>query len=307
MGSSHRSAYSPRRMFRKAVGNLLYYLPRKTARSIWFAVQHGYRMDFKNPKTLDEKLNWLLVHSIGPECAVYADKIGVREFVEKKGLGDLLPEVYGVWSHTGEIPLDKLPDQFVLKCNHASGELYYEIVRDKSAVDWPSVLKRLEKMLHTNYAKTHCEYQYGYITPRIYAEEFLDDGREDRMTDFKIYCYYGKPHCIMTCTDRSRSMKRIFYDPDWNYLDYEEGASPKDAVVEKPKGLAVMLEAAAVLSRTFPFARVDFYDVDGKVYFGEITLTPTNCNIRHLNAKGQRILGELLDLKSVGNGKIGTL
>lgn len=307
MGSSHRSAYSLRRMFRKTVGNLLYYLPRKTARSIWFAVQHGYRMDFKNPKTLDEKLNWMLVHSIGPECAVYADKIGVREFVEKKGLGGLLPEVYGVWSHTGEIPFNKLPDQFVLKCNHASGELYYEIVRDKSAVDWPSVLKRLEKMLHTNYAKTHCEYQYGYITPRIYAEEFLDDGREDRMTDFKVYCYYGKPHCIMTCTDRSRSMKRIFYDPDWNYLDYEEGASPKDAVVEKPKGLAVMLEAAAVLSRTFPFARVDFYDVDGKVYFGEITLTPTNCNIRHLNAKGQRILGELLDLKSVGNGKIGAL
>lgn len=307
MGSSRGSAYSLRRMFRKTVGNLLYYLPRKTARSIWFAVQHGYRMDFKNPKTLDEKLNWLLVHSIGPECAVYADKIGVREFVEEKGLGDLLPEVYGVWSHAGEIPLDKLPDQFVLKCNHASGELYYEIVRDKSAVDWPSVLKRLEKMLHTNYAKTHCEYQYGYITPRIYAEEFLDDGREDRMTDFKVYCYYGKPHCIMTCTDRSRSMKRIFYDPDWNYLDYEEGASPEDAVVEKPKGLAVMLEAAAVLSRSFPFARVDFYDVDGKVYFGEITLTPTNCNIRHLNAKGQRILGELLDLKSVGNGKIGAL
>ncbi|MDE6016336.1 MAG: hypothetical protein K2H41_11685 [Acetatifactor sp.] len=274
-------------------------MPKKTARSIWFTKQHGYKMDFRNPKTLDEKLNWLLVYYIGSECAVYADKIGVREFVSEKGLGDLLPEVYGIWSHTKEIPLDELPDQFVLKCNHASGGMYYEIVRDKSAVDWPSVLNRLEKMLHTNYAKTHCEYHYGYITPRIYAEEFLDDGREERMTDYKVYCYYGKPHCIMTCTDRSRDLKKIFYDTDWNYLDYEKGASPEDAVVEKPKGLPVMLEAAAVLSQTFPFARVDFYDVAGKVYFGEITLTPTNCNIRHLNEKGQRILGDLLELEGI--------
>ncbi|MCM1551801.1 MAG: hypothetical protein NC092_03815 [Butyrivibrio sp.] len=303
MASSQRPADSLRRMVRKTIGNLLYYLPRKTARSIWFAVQHGYRMDFRNPRTLDEKLNWLLVYAIGAESAVYADKIGVREFVAQKGLESLLPEIYGVWSHTSEIVPDELPEQFVLKCNHASGELYYEIVRDKSAVDWPSVLGRLEKMLHTNYAKTHCEYQYGYITPCVYAEEFLDDGREDRMTDYKIYCFYGKPHCIMTCTDRSTSMKRLFFDPDWNYLDYEEGASSQDALVERPQGLPVMLEAAAVLSESFPFARVDFYDVAGKVYFGEITLTPTNCNIRHLNAEGQRILGELLDLESVKKKK----
>lgn len=299
MSSSHKSGRSIDRIFRRIVGNILYYMPKKTARSIWFTKQHGYKMDFRNPKTLDEKLNWLLVYYIGSECAVYADKIGVREFVSEKGLGDLLPEVYGIWSHTKEIPLDELPDQFVLKCNHASGGMYYEIVRDKSAVDWPSVLNRLEKMLHTNYAKTHCEYHYGYITPRIYAEEFLDDGREERMTDYKVYCYYGKPHCIMTCTDRNRDLKKIFYDTDWNYLDYEKGASPEDAVVEKPKGLPVMLEAAAVLSETFPFARVDFYDVAGKVYFGEITLTPTNCNIQHLNEKGQRILGDLLELEGI--------
>lgn len=299
MSSSHKSGRSIDRIFRRIVGNILYYMPKKTARSIWFTKQHGYKMDFRNPKTLDEKLNWLLVYYIGSECAVYADKIGVREFVSEKGLGDLLPEVYGIWSHTKEIPLDELPDQFVLKCNHASGGMYYEIVRDKSEVDWPSVLNRLEKMLHTNYAKTHCEYQYRYITPRVYAEEFLDDGREERMTDYKVYCYYGKPHCIMTCTDRNRDLKKIFYDTDWNYLDYEKGASPEDAVVEKPKGLPVMLEAAAVLSETFPFARVDFYDVAGKVYFGEITLTPTNCNIQHLNKKGQRILGDLLELEGI--------
>ncbi len=307
MSSALKSGHSLSHIFRGSIGKLLYHMPKRTARSIWFTIQHGYKMNFRNPKTLDEKLNWLLVHYIGPEHAAYADKLAVRDFVSDRGLGDLLPEIYGIWSHTEEIPLDSLPDQFVLKCNHASGGMYYEIVRDKSAVDWPSVLNRLEKMLHKNYAQTHCEYQYGYITPRIYAEEFLDDGRDIRLTDYKVYCFYGKPHCIMTCTDRDKSLKKIFYDLNWNYLDYEEGASPKDAVVEKPMGLQVMLDAAAVLSKPLPFARVDFYDVAGKVYFGEITLTPTNCNIQHLNAKGQRSLGDLLDLESVSSGKCGAL
>ena len=290
---------------RKIVSNLLYHMPKKMARSIWFTVQHGYRMNFRAPETLDEKLNWLLVNYIRPEHAVYADKVAVRDFVTGKGLGDLLPRVYGIWSYTDEIPLEQLPDQFVLKCNHASGEMYFEIVRDKAAVDWPAVLNRLEKMLHTNYAKTHCEYQYGYITPYVYAEEFLDDGRDSRMTDYKVYCFYGKPHCIMTCTGRDNSLKRIFYDPDWNYLDYGKGSSLEDAVLERPGGLSVMLDAAATLSQSFPFARIDLYDIDGKVYFGEITLTPLNCNIGNLNAKGQKILGELLDLEPVRSGKCG--
>lgn len=289
-------------LVRNCIGNLLYLLPRKTARAVWFRVQHGYSMNFAKPETLDEKLNWLLVYHVGQEEAAYADKIAVRDYVAEKGLGSLLPEIYGVWSHTEEIPLEELPRQFVLKCNHASGDMYYEIVRDKAAVDWKAVLKRLEKMLHTNYAKTHCEYQYGYITPKVYAEEFLDDGRQARMTDYKVYCFQGKPHCIMTCTDRERSLKKMFYDTDWNYLDYEKGASPEEATAERPQGLPVMLEAAEILAQPFPFARVDFYDIAGKVYFGELTLTPTNCNIGHLNEKGQKIMGGLLDLESVGKG-----
>lgn len=292
-------------IFREIVANLLYLMPRKTARDIWFRVQHGYKMDFGNPRTLDEKLNWLLVYYIGQKDAVYADKIGVRDYVAEKGLGSLLPEIYGIWSHTEEIPLEELPDQFVLKCNHASGGMYYEIVRDKAAVDWKTTLKRLEKMLHTNYAKTHCEYQYGYITPKVYAEEFLDDGRSEQVMDYKVYCFHGRPYCIMTCTDRGRSLKRLFFDPDWNCLDYEKETPPEGFVVEKPTGLSTMLKAAEILAQPFPFARIDFYDVAGKVYFGEITLTPDNCNTQHLNESGQRIMGEQFNLDEVKAGKYG--
>lgn len=295
-----------RRLVRKVTGNLLYYMPKKTARSIWFNKQHGYKMDFRNPMTLDEKLNWLLVYHIGAEHAVYVDKVAVRDFVSEKGLGELLPKVYGVWSHTEEIPLDRLPNQFVLKCNHASGKNYYEIVHDKSAVDWLTVLRRMERMLHLNYAKSHCEYQYRYIKPCIYAEELLDDGRGIRMTDYKVYCFYGKPHCIMVCAGRGKNLRRAFYDVDWNYLNYEKNASPEDQTMEKPRGLQTMLEAAAVLSQSFPFARMDFYDVAGKVYFGEITLTPDNCNTQHLNSEGQEILGGLLDLKPLTRGSAGS-
>jgi hypothetical protein len=224
------------------------------------------------------------------------DKIAVRDYVSACGLGELLPKIYGMWSHTAEIPLEELPGQFVLKCNHASGGRYYEIVRDKSAVDWTAVLTRLEKMLHTNYAKTHCEYQYGPIKPRVYAEELLDDG-DLRMTDYKVYCYDGEPHCIMACAGRGGHLRRAFYDKDWNYLNYGSEVAQTEAQIAQPKGLETMLEAAAILSKPFPFARVDFYDVSGKVYFGEITLTPDNCNIQHLSDEGQKILGELLDLK----------
>lgn len=305
MSSQQKKKNPVSNLSRKAVRNLLYYMPKEMARSTWFRKQHGYKMDFQNPKTLDEKLNWLLVHYIGPEHAVYADKLAVRDFGSEKGLGELLPEVYGMWSHAAEIPLDSLPDQFVLKCNHASGKNYYEIVHDKLAVDWPSVLKRMERMLHKNYAKTHCEYQYGNIVPRIYAEELLDDGRGIRMTDYKVYCFHGKPHCIMVCAGRGKQLRRAFYDVDWNDLKYEKDCSPEDQRMERPEGLKAMLAAAAVLSQAFPFARMDFYDVAGKVYFGEITFTPDNCNTQHLSVEGQRALGELLDLEPLMRGEAG--
>ncbi len=165
------------------------------------------------------------------------------------------------------------------------------------------MLERLERMLHINYAKAHCEYQYEDITPRIYAEEMLEDGSGHRVTDYKVYCFHGKPYCIMTCIDRGQALKRLFFDLDWNCLDYEKEAPLGDCEAQKPTGLSDMLKAAEILAKPFPFARIDLYDVAGKVYFGEITLTPDNCNIHHLSEKGQRIMGGLLDLERVKRGE----
>lgn len=300
MSTGQKNSFS--QLSREVVGNLLYCLPKQTARSIWFFVQHGYKMDFDNPKTLDEKLNWLLANYLDREHGRYVDKIAVRDFVSGKGLEDILPHVYGVWYRGADIPLDSLPDQFVLKCNHASGDQCYEIVRDKGTVDWPAVLKRLDKMTHRNYGRSHCEYQYGSIRPCIYAEELLDDGRDSRITDYKVYCFYGKPHCIMVCIGRGHDLKRMFFDTDWRYLDYTRDVF-SDIEIERPAGLDRMLEASAVLAQQFPFARMDFYDVGGKVYFGEITLTPDNCNSKHLNTGGQELLGSLLDIEPVRKSK----
>ncbi len=299
MSSAHKKVGLFSQFFRDAVGNFLYHMPKKTARAIWFKKQHGYKMDFGNPKTLDEKLNWLLVYHIGKVHGIYADKVRVRDYVEQKGLGELLPGIYGAWTHASDIPMDKLPKEFILKCNHASGDMYYEIVHDKTKVEWNSVLRRLDRMLHTNYAKIRCQYQYDTIEPLVYAEELLDDGQGARMIDYKVFCYYGKPHCIMVCVGRGGNLRRAFYDVNWNYLNYTKSPSPDDDKMERPKGLETMLEASAVLAKEFPFARMDFYDVDGKVYFGEITLTPDNCNIQHLSKEAQRLLGDLLDLKPV--------
>lgn len=292
-----------KKLLKRSWDSFIYSLPKKTVRGIKFRKQHGYKMNFNAPETLDEKLNWLLVNHIGSRDAAYVDKIAVREYVTAKGLGEMLPKIYGIWEHASEIPLEELPDQFVLKCNHASGRRYYEMVYDKAAVDWPTVLERLERMLHINYAKAHCEYQYEDITPRIYAEEMLEDGSGHRVTDYKVYCFHGKPYCIMTCIDRGQALKRLFFDLDWNCLDYEKEAPLGDCEAQKPTGLSDMLKAAEILAKPFPFARIDLYDVAGKVYFGEITLTPDNCNIHHLSEKGQRIMGGLLDLERVKRGE----
>lgn len=299
MSSAHTKMGRIQQFVRDTVSLCLYYMPKKTARAICFRKQHGYKMDFQNPCTLDEKLNWLLANRIGSEYGIYADKVRVRDYVKEKGFEELLPTIYGVWEHAKEIPIKELPGQFILKCNHASGDDYYEIVRNKEDVKWDAVLDRLEKMLHTNYAKLRCQYQYDAIKPLVYAEELLDDGQGKRMNDYKVFCYYGKPYCIMVCEGRGSDLHRAFYDTEWNFLDYTKATSERDRAMKRPKGLKIMLEASKVLAEQFPFARMDFYDVDGRVYFGEITLTPDNCNIQHIHKDAQKLLGGMLDLSSV--------
>jgi len=271
------------------------YLPRKMAHSILFYLNHGYKMNWSNPQTYDEKLTWAMVYLIGANEAIYADKYCVRQYIEQCGFKDMLPKIYEVWKHPKEICFNKLPSEFVLKTNNGSGAGCIEICKHKENLDVNKVRRKFKKSLRNPIWKLQCEYQYKYIKPIIFAEEFLNDNREDRMTDYKIHCFNGKAECILVCSNRADSLKLDYYDTKWNYLPITPQELRSNMVQPCPKSLPQMLEAAEKISSIFPTARIDFYDIGGKPYFGEITLTPAGGNLYYINSEWQNKLGHLIN------------
>ena len=282
----------------KCVRKLLPFFPHRIAHTILFYLNHGYFLDWNNPKTYDEKMTWTLAYCFGKKEAVFADKYRVREYVKKCGYSDLLPKVYNVWDNAEEISADNLPNQFVLKANHGTGKEFYIICKDKSRFNLEEAKQQFRIALNSTIWKNQLEYHYKYIKPLVFAEEFLNDEIEDRMIDYKIHCFGGEPICILVCSNRSDSLKLDYYDLEWNRLDVIPDSRQADALAKKPLGLSKMIEAARKLSQPFPAARIDFYDVLGKVYFGEITLTPAGANLTYINEKWQQKLGGIFALPS---------
>ncbi len=285
----------------KIVRKILPYLPKKIAHSILFFLNHKRIMDWSNPKTYDEKMTWALANLIGENEAIYADKYKVRDYVTSMGLSHLLPTIYGVWEKAEDIDFDALPKQFVLKANHAAGDEYYYICKDSKIINKKEIVNKFSKSLKSSIWKLQCEYHYKYIKPLVFAEEYLNDGRGNRMTDYKIHCFDGEPFCILVCSNRDQELKLDYYDTNWNYLDITPENLRSGNEISKPFGLGEMLKAAKILSSNFPTCRVDFYDINGKVYFGEITLTPAGGNLHYINNKWQKILGEKINYEKCIN------
>ena len=279
----------------KVIRKFIPYLPHKMAHDFLFYRNHKYRLNWENPRTYDEKMTWALANLIGEREAFYADKYRVREYVSSLGYGDMLPKVYGVWENAKDIDFDCLPNSFVLKANHGTCDAYYHICQSKANINKYEIINKFNKALHSSIWKNQCEYHYKYIKPLVFAEEFLSDGKGRRMTDYKIHCFSGEPVCVLVCSNREQELKLDYYDLDWNYLDVVPENLRSSKLNEKPIGLNQMILAARDLSSKFPTARIDFYDVNGKVYFGEITLTPAGGNLRYINKKWQKILGDKID------------
>jgi O-antigen/teichoic acid export membrane protein len=231
----------------------------------------GHTIDWNNPKDINEKIQWLMCFSDTSEWTRLSDKVKVRDYVAEKGLGDLLVPMLGTWKRSADIPWDDLPGKFVLKCNHDSGSTH---IIDGDT-DRRAVGAALDEALKQQYGYRHGEMHYNGIDPCILAEQFLDSG-DTVPVDYKVWCFDGKPYCIWACYGRTADHVYVnVYDLDWNprpeasvFTDhYRDGR----AILPKPETLPQMLEAAAKLSEGFPEVRVDFYEVRGKLYFGEMT------------------------------------
>lgn len=260
---------------------------------------HGRMPDLENPSNFNEKCMWLLhnVYCDDPLVTRCADKYEMRAYVEEKGLGDILPDVYGVWDKPSEVPWDKFPDMFVVKCNHGCG--CNVICTDKSKLDVKKANKDLRRWLKINFADYYGEINYKNIKPRIFCEEFLDEGTGDQPIDWKFICMNGEPKVLMVCTERATgTAKFMFTDMDYNRIPCEVGHHAGGTLPPKPDTLGKMTECARKLAQDFPMVRVDFYSIGGRVYLGEMTFSPLGCAIDYINDEMLQKMGDMLDISA---------
>ena len=237
----------------------------------------GRKCDLKNPKTFNEKLNYLKLHDHNPLYPSLVDKASVREYVKEKIGKEYLVPMLGLWDSADDIDFDALPSSFVLKCTHDSAS--FVLCPDKSNFDKEAAIAKLNEALKVNYYYETREWVYKDLTPRIIAEEFLEDNEDKELRDYKIFCFNGEPKLMYIATDRAiHETKFDFFDMDFNHIDMRQHYPNSEKILHKPKNFELMKELASKLSAGLKHVRVDFYEVNGRVYFGEMTFY-NNCGM----------------------------
>lgn len=279
----------------KEITRLYYYAPKDIGRKWYYKRRMGKELNLDSPKDINEKINWLIVNEIGEDEGKLTDKYLVKDFVENKNIEDLfIPKTYRIYKNAEDINIDELPEKFVLKCNHGSGLVF--ICTDKENFDIENAKTKLADNLKENYAFRGLEYHYSFIEPVIMAEEYLDDHHHIMPIDYKFYSFNGNVKSILLCSNRENKLEKYGFNLDWKLL-YSIGDNNKcDIILEKPKNLERMIKIAEELSKDFTLVRVDLYNIDEKIYFGELTFTPANGCINYLDQETLDYLGSMLSL-----------
>ncbi|MEH7086682.1 ATP-grasp fold amidoligase family protein [Neobacillus drentensis] len=260
-------------MFLAARG-FLKWLPDKQYLKLMFIIRIKQKLNLNKPRTFNEKLQWLKLNDQRSEYTTYVDKFEVRKFIENTIGGQYLIPILGVYDNFDEIDFEALPDKFVLKCTHDSGGLV--ICTDKSNLNIKEAKDKLNKCLSRNYYYVHREYPYKNVKPRIICEKYMVDESDTDLKDYKFMCFNGKVKCSFVCLNRNspHGLNIDFYDLYWNIMPFERYYPKSGTTINKPINYDKMIELAEILSKDIPFVRIDFYEVDGKLYFGELTLYP---------------------------------
>lgn len=261
-----------KRIIPRMCESILWAISPKLCLTVHYLKKRGRLPNFKNPKDLSEIVLSKMLSGEICKIAPYVDKVEVRKFIEEWGFGEYLPKLYGVWNSADEIDFDSLPQSFALKTNHGCGSHY--ICPDKGKLDKDAARERIRKALTTRFGKV--EKQYNCITPKCYAEEYINDVRGGgQPLDYKFHCCDGEIRCILICSERDTGTRLATYDTNWNRLNYVRDfeASKKD--FSKPENFEKMKEIATAIAKKFEYVRVDLYSLPGgKIYIGELTFTP---------------------------------
>lgn len=252
--------------------NLLYKISPEKELELIFRIKQGYKLHLKNPKTYNEKLQWIKLYDhnlLMPKCC---DKFTVRKFVENQGCGEILNRLIWQGFTPEDIPFDLLPKRFVIKATH--GSTFNIICKDKEKLNRKYVINQCEKWLNAKFLPCYGEWFYGIEKPRIIIEEYIESSDDEQLRDYKVFCFNGIPKLIRVDTDRFTNHKMDFYDCEWNSIpNAGMGCPVSGRNIEKPSCLSKLLMYASKLSEPFYHARVDFYIVNSQIIFGEITFT----------------------------------
>ncbi len=232
----------------------------------------GRDLDLNNPRTYNEKLQWIKLYDRNPLYTQLVDKYEVKNIVGKIIGEQYIIPTLGVWDNFDDIDFSTLPNQFVLKCTHDSGGLV--ICSDKTKFDKKKAKQKIEKCLKNDYYMQNREWPYKNVQRRIIAEKYMVDESGYELKDYKFFCFNGKVKSMFIATERNNpaiETKFDFYDTNFNHLPFTNGHPNSSIEIKKPKSFEKMIQLAEKLSEGIPQARIDFYDIDGEVFFGEIT------------------------------------
>lgn len=252
------------------------FMPTQLTKKIYKS-NFGKKPDLKNPVTINEKIQYLKLHTYynNPVITQCIDKYRIREYLNERGMGNLLPELYGVYDSPQEIIIDELPQSFVIKCNHGCG--FNILCPDKSKLDIKNSKKMLDKWLKQDYWREYGEVQYRFIKKKIIIEQFLGD----EISTYKFYCFNGEPKVLYISSSDEKGRQDFYldyFDMDWNHMDVQlsgHAHHPDWQAIAKPHNFSELRKVARELCKEFPFVRVDLYDVEGKIYISELTFVPT--------------------------------
>lgn len=251
--------------------NMLNWMDDKTFLKLKYRIRFGKKLDLENPKSFNEKLQWLKLYDRNPEYTKMVDKYEVKKYVD-----DIIGEEYiiptlGIYDKFEDIDFDSLPNQFVLKCTHDSGGLV--ICTDKSKFDKKTAKRKIEKCLKREYFFNTREWPYKNVKPRIIAEKYMVDESGYELKDYKFFVFDGVVKSMFIATDRNSNHETCFdfFDRDFKHLPIKNGHPNSNKEITKPQNYERMIELAEELGKGIPQVRIDFYNINGKIYFGEIT------------------------------------
>ena len=292
-----RAVTNPRELVRYILFKTARLWPDKIYLKWYFYSRVGYKLDLNNPKTFNEKLQWLKLNNRKPEMVKMVDKVDAKEYVAKIIGEEYIIPTLGVYDSVDEIDFDKLPNQFVLKCTHDSGGIV--ICSDKSKLDIEAAKAKLRRGLKVNYYYQNREWPYKQVKPRIIAEQYMVDESGYELKDYKIHCFNGVPKMVLVCKDRysDTGITEDFFSEKWEHLNVKRPSIPNSREeIPRPKSLDQMLNLAEKLSKRCPFIRVDFYEINKLIYFGELTFFPASGMAEFYPIEWDYKLGEWIKL-----------